>query len=79
MTNIVALNNQIHRTLRVQAGASANLGDNQRFVQVVVREFPFLVAHYPILFSKDGNTGAFYCGAMLGIDEDENLFLEGGS
>lgn len=78
MTNIVVLNNQTHRTLRVQVGAAANLGDNQHFVQVTVREFPFLVAHYPILLSKDSSTGAFYCGAMLGIDKDENLFLDGG-
>ena len=35
-----------------------------------------LVVHYPILFSKDAQTGQFYCGAMLGFDEGENLFLE---
>jgi hypothetical protein len=37
-----------------------------------------LVAHYPIFFSKDAQTGSFYCGAMLGIDEGENLFLTEG-
>ncbi|MDE1939739.1 MAG: SapC family protein [Alphaproteobacteria bacterium] len=78
MTNIVALNNQIHRSLHVQAAASAHYGDNQRFVAVVVKEFPLLVVHYPIFFSKDAETGAFYCGAMLGFDEGENLFLEEG-
>jgi hypothetical protein len=76
MTNIVVLNNVAHRDVRVQADASAKFGDNQRFVQVVVTEFPLLVTHYPILFSKDTETGAFYCGAMLGIDEGENLFLK---
>ncbi len=35
-----------------------------------------LVVHYPILFSKDANTGEFYCGAMLGLEEGENLFLQ---
>ncbi len=78
MTNVVVLNSQVHRTLRVQAGASALFGDNQRFVQVIVREFPFLAVHYPILLSKDANTGAFYCGAMLGFDEGENLYLDDG-
>ena len=77
MTNVVVLNSQTHRTLRVQAGASALYGDNQRFVQVIVREFSFLVLHYPIFLSKDAETGAFYCGAMLGFDEGENLFLDG--
>lgn len=76
MTNIVALNTKNHKDLRVQAGASARYGDAQRFVAVAVNEFAFLVPHYPVLFAKDSETGSFYCGAMLGIDEGENLFLD---
>lgn len=78
MTNIVRLNNETHRALRVQAAAAARYGDNQRFVPVITSEFPHLVVHYPILLSKDAVTGAFYCGAMLGFDEGENLFLKEG-
>jgi SapC len=78
MTNIVVLNSRTHRDVRVQAEAAARFGDNQRYVQVVITEFPLLVTHYPILFSKDTETGAFFCGAMLGIDEGENLFLNEG-
>jgi hypothetical protein len=78
MTNIVVLNSQNHRALRVYAGASARHGDNRRFVQVIVKEFPLLAVHYPIFLSKDADTGAFYCGAMLGFDADENLFLTNG-
>lgn len=76
MTQIVPLNNEVHRSINVDGRASAAYGDNQRFVQVVVNEFPLLVIHYPILFSKNAQTGQFYCGAMLGFDEGENLFLE---
>ena len=79
MTNVVVLNSQIHRTLRVKGDASAAHGDNQRFVQVVITEFPHLVLQYPILFSKDADTGAFYCGVMLGFDEGENLFVSEGN
>jgi hypothetical protein len=78
MTNIVILNNLTHRQVRVQAEAAAKFGDNQRFVPVMVTEFPLLITHYPILFSKDADTGGFFCGAMLGIDEGENLFLKDG-
>jgi hypothetical protein len=78
VTKHVILNSQAHRNLRVDATPSARLGDNQRFVPVVINEFPFLVPHYPIFFSKDADTGAFYCGAMLGFDEGENLFLDDG-
>ncbi len=76
MTNIVPLNEVTHRSLKVDTGASAAYGDNQHFVRVIVSEFPKLVVQYPILFSLDRNTGQFYCGAMLGFDEGENLFLE---
>lgn len=76
MTRIVALNKETHRSLKVDARASAAYGDNQHFTHVIVNEFPQLVVHYPILFSKDRNTGEFYCGVMLGFDQGENLFLE---
>jgi hypothetical protein len=70
MANIAILNRQTHRTLCVQPAFAVP----RNFVAVVVGEFVHLVAHYPILISKDSETGAFYCGAMLGIDQDENLF-----
>ena len=78
VTQIALLDNQAHRTLRVQTEPSARYGDNQRFVPVVINEFSLLVVHYPILLSKDAETGAFYCGAMLGFDEGENLFVDEG-
>jgi hypothetical protein len=75
VSNVVLLDSQSHRKLRVQSQAAARYGDNQRFVAVVVSEFHALAMHYPILFSKDADTGQFYCGAMLGFDSGENLFL----
>ena len=76
MTQIATLNSEVHRSLRVDGRASAAYGDNQRFVQVIVGEFPHLVVHYPILLSKDSLTGQFLCGVLLGYDEGENLYLE---
>ncbi|WP_165190380.1 SapC family protein [Caulobacter soli] len=76
MPNIAVLNSQTHRDLAVRTEAAARLGDGERFVPVVVTEFSHLAAHYPILLSKDANTGGFYFGAMLGFDPGENLFLD---
>lgn len=76
MSNIVLLNSEAHKHLKIRSGTSVELGDGQRFVPVVPGEFQFLVAHYPLLFSKDAGTGAFFCGAVLGFDEGENLFLD---
>lgn len=78
MTQLVVLNSETHRNLCVQVDAAARYGDDRRFVPVVVSEFSLAVVHYPILLSKDADTGAFYCGAMLGFDDGENLFLEEG-
>jgi len=78
MSNVVLLNSVTHRNLRVDATPSAHYGDDRRFVGVIVSEFPLLAVHCPLFFSKDANTGAFYCGAMLGFDESENLFLDDG-
>jgi hypothetical protein len=75
LSNIVLLNSEEHKHLRIRTESSAELGDGQRFVPVVLNELQFLVAHYPVLFSKDSATGAFYCGAVLGFDEGENLFV----
>lgn len=76
MTQIVTLNSEAHRALRVDGRPSAAYGDNRRFVQVIIGEFAHLLAHYPILFSKDALTGRLFCGVMLGYDPGENLFLE---
>jgi SapC len=78
VTQIALLDTEAHRTLRVQTEPSARYGDDKRFVPVAINEFSLLVVHYPILLSKDAETGAFYCGAMLGFDEGENLFLDEG-
>ena len=75
MTNIVVLNSAEHRGLRVQALAA----EPRNFIGVIVNEFAHLAMHYPILFSKDADTGSFYCGAMLGFDLGENLFAQDGA
>jgi hypothetical protein len=75
MTQIVLLSKETHRSLKVDGRASAAYGDDRHFVQVTVNEFPLLVVHYPLFFSKDPDTGGLYCGVMLGFKEGENLFL----
>jgi hypothetical protein len=77
MSNIVVLNAAEHGQLTVDRRPSAALGDGKRFVEIIAREFPLLAVQCPILLTKDAETGAFLCGAMLGFDEGENLFLQG--
>lgn len=76
MSQHVLLNNVEHRTLRVHAGHGAALGDAVMRALTFPAEFRDVQAHYPIVFARDGD-GRFVPLALLGLEEGENLFLEG--
>jgi hypothetical protein len=75
MTNIVLLNNIDHADLRVAHTYGPATGDAVNQVLVFPTEFEALQREYVILFRRDG-AGAFQSVALLGLDRDENLFLE---
>jgi hypothetical protein len=76
MTNNVMLNNISHSDLRVITRNSAKYGDNIGTVQVFPSEFEALQKEYPIFFRIDPDSGRFQSVAMLGIVQEENLFLD---
>jgi hypothetical protein len=73
MMRIVPLNNEVHRSITVDGRTSAAYGDNQRFVQVIVKEFPLLVIHYPILFSKNAQTSRWRSTTLLANKKNSQL------
>lgn len=76
MTNAVLLDNVTHKDLKVRTGYAAEFGDNINLVQVFPTEFAFVQREYPILFRK-GVSGDLEAVALLGLDKQENLFLDG--
>lgn len=76
MTKTVLLNNVDHGDLRVLTGHGAAFGDNINQVLIFPTEFEEVQREYPIFFRRDAN-GAFQSVALLGLDRDENLFLDG--
>jgi hypothetical protein len=74
---IVTLNNEAHRNIRIDTEQVDALGAHERMVPVVLDEFLKLVVHYPILLTKSAETGRFLCVALLGFAEGENLFWNG--
>lgn len=76
MSNVVLLDNVEHGDLRVKPARGAAFGDNVNQALVFPNEFRDLQREYPILFRKDAE-GAFQAVALLGLDRDENLFLNG--
>lgn len=77
MTNRALLNNVDHADLRVIAQHGPEFGDAINQALVFPTEFEALQREYPIFFRKDAN-GAFQAIVLLGLDRDENLFLDGG-
>jgi hypothetical protein len=74
MVNLVALDSQSHRRLRVIPRPTGEYAEIN-VVSVIPRELPRLVAHYPIFFSKSAATGQFEPAALLGFERRENLYL----
>jgi hypothetical protein len=76
MSQYEVLNKEKHRQLRVKTGYGAALGDAAMYVMTYPMEFRDIQSCYPILFTKDSNTGGFFAAALMGFEADQNLFLQ---
>lgn len=76
MTNTTRLDNVVHAQLRIARGHGAAYGDAVNQVALFLPEFEEAQRDYPILFLR-GEDGLLQAVAILGLDRDENLFLEG--
>lgn len=75
MSQYEVLDREKHRDLRIKTGYGTALGDAVRYVMTYPLEFRDIQSCYPILFTKDSNTGGFFATAVLGFEADQNLFL----
>lgn len=76
MTRPVALDNVAHAELRVAVQRGTAFGDAVNQALVFPTEFAEAQRDFPILFRRDPAEG-LQAIALLGLDRDENLFLEG--
>lgn len=74
---LVALDSTAHRDLRVVTRPDPVCVEINA-VSVIPQEFPRLLAHYPIFFTKSAENGRFEPAALLGFGQKENLFLVNG-
>lgn len=74
MANTVVLDGETHRKLRVSELKAWSSCSNLAMVYVVLSEIPKLVAHYPIVFTKDQDSGRIVCVALLGLEANQNLY-----
>lgn len=74
MNNIVVLNKEIHKNIKIRQDKSYKQAKNQHISILQVHEFVAASSYYPIVFIKDAETGEFRSVAMLGLQPNENLF-----
>jgi hypothetical protein len=75
MTRRVLINNIDHADLRVIARHGPEFGDSVNQALLLPTEFEAAQREYPIFFRRDAS-GVLQAVALLGLDRDENLFLE---
>lgn len=76
MANIVTLDPIAHAQLSVAPADGVRLGAGLHYVQLAPRELAHAAMTYPVLVTKDEDSGAFLLGAVLGVEAGENLFLD---
>ena len=74
MTNTVLLDNVSHKDLSVRTDQGVDPGHRVNQILVFPTEFADLQREYPILFRKEAD--GYKAIALLGLDRDENLFLD---
>jgi hypothetical protein len=77
VVNLVALDSQAHRNVRIARRPGRECAEFN-VVSVIPREFPRLLAHYPIFFTKSAESGRFEPAVLLGFGRKENLFFVNG-
>jgi len=75
MSQYEVLDKEKHQQLKIKTGHGAALGDAVMYVMTYPMEFRDIQSCYPILFTKDPNSGGFFAAALLGFEADQNLFL----
>lgn len=76
MSNLVALHNHLHQSIRINTQVVEVQGGQLQMVPVVLSEFLKLAVQFPIAFTKNKDTGQFVCVAVFGFQQGENLFIK---
>jgi hypothetical protein len=78
MNTLVALNSKTHQGLGIDKEKVESQAGNLHMVPVVLSEFLKLSLQYPIVITKNQDTGLFACVALFGLEKGENLFFKEG-
>ena len=74
---VIALNNTEHRQLRVSPAESFKHLNSVHMLPLLAQECGHAGNDFPVAFVKEEKSGWFRLVAVLGLQEGENLFVEG--
>ncbi|MFC3122604.1 SapC family protein [Agaribacter flavus] len=78
MPNHQLLNNVTHHDIKILTDYAGDYGDNVGAVVTFPTEFGDVQKEYPIFFRQHPDTKAYQAVAMLGLLNDQNLFIQDG-
>lgn len=76
--SLVILHNETHQHLKVDTSPSAEYGDHINRALVYSTEIADLHKDFPILLARNPDNNKLCAHAILGLQKDENLFIENG-
>ncbi|MDB2373520.1 SapC family protein [Psychrosphaera haliotis] len=74
-TNFQPLHNETHKSVKI--GPIKNVADlkDQHALGLVVQEFANAASEFPVVFLKDNSADKYFPVAMLGIEQNTNVFV----
>jgi hypothetical protein len=76
MTNIIPVNNELHRSIKIKRSQDFSRFSKQHLIPITAQDFAAIASELPIVFVKNTETGQFTPVAMMGIKEGVNLYCQ---
>jgi len=78
MSSVKILDKNSHSTVKIDVSQRLKHAAEQNLMPVMLSEFQRCAIHFPIILTKNADTGKFTCAAMFGFEKGENLFWKEG-
>lgn len=76
--NYVPLDKAVHKDLKLSTKPDYSFTESTHIAAASIREYPQLATAMPIVFIKDESTGNHHSVAMLGVEQQKNLYMNEG-
>lgn len=76
--NYIPLDKEKHKDLKVNLKHDFSFAKDTHLAAVTLREFPQVASAMPLVFVKDNKAGSVHAIAMLGTEQNVNMFMHDG-